>query len=198
MGYNEDSEIQYLPLAILCLSVFIFPGAAKYEEELPEESLFSAKILEKVTAIEGRLNELTLKVEGMEKRLSRLEKGLSQEVSQPNPIPKRPASKPFDEYIKSPAKDIEIGYGFQGIQVVYESSFGDTLFTGKIRNNTGGDRDILFFEIRAYDEKGELIGQGGFQILHIDKNTNEDFKVTMRGLKARQIARYTITCTRGF
>lgn len=196
-GYNKKTpKIQYLPLAVLCLSVFL--GATEPEENVLEDTRFGAKILEKVMALEASLSNLSRKVDEMEKRLSKLEKAPPpQEIFRKAQESENPIVKPLDEKIKSPAMDIDIGHGFRGINVSYESSFSDTVFTGEIENNTG-DRESVHFHVEAYDKEGKVIGKGGFHFMRIAMGERKSLELVIRGLNAKEIARYSITCTRGF
>lgn len=197
LGYNKENVKIHLPLAILFL--FVFLGATEPEENAPEENLFEAKILEKVLALEASISNLSHKINEIDKRLTKLEKAPPpQQIPQKAQEPASPIIKPLlEEKIKSPSVDLDIGHGFRGINVHYESSFSDTLFTGEIENNTG-DREFVHFHVEAYDDKGKIVGKGGFQFIRLTMGSREHFELVIRGLNAKDIARYSITCVRGF
>ena len=96
-----------LSLLILCLSLSLAVRPLPTVAEPPPtkeagEGLFERMIIDKITSIESNLKELTQKVENIEKRLSRVERGLVARPAGPPltsqggatpPVPQEPPKK---------------------------------------------------------------------------------------------------------
>ena len=164
-----------VPLAFLYL--FLFLGANDPQ----------VIILEKLTALEETLHEMALKLEGMERRLTALEKG----TTQPPKTTKAPSTP-----LKKPGF-VDIGQGLTVVNLVYKPVLNDTVFTGELENGSSKDYQFVLFNVEVLDAKGRVLGANAAYVMDIPMGARQSFEVTIYGVSAKDINRYIIKYVKG-
>src|SRR3989338_4155275 len=157
-----------VPLAFLYL--FLFLGANDPQ----------VIIMEKLTALEETLHEMALKLEGLEKRLTALEKG--------TPQPPKTTKAPYAP-LKKPGF-VDIGQGLTVVNLVYKPVLNDTVFTGKLENGSSKDYQFVLFNV-------EVLGANAAYVMDIPMGARQSFEVTIYGVSAKDINRYIIKYVKG-
>ncbi len=216
--YFNSRKYRILPL-ILCLFFSlgaelppsVFTGAPPIPRTdktatTDGEGLFERMIIDKITSMETNLKELTRKVEDIEKRLYRIERGL---VSRPGggsetaggtpslgggtaSAPQEPPKKRLKSQVPK-EKDIE--EGLRVIEVDYHGTGEkgeNTFFMGKMENNTVYDIGLALFKIEVYGEQGNLLGIESFEIKDVLRAWPKKFSLLIYKVDADLIADYTI------
>lgn len=165
-----------VPLAFLYL--FLFLGANDPQ----------AIILEKLTALEETLHEMALKLEGLEKRLTALEKGTAQ-------TPKS-TKVPSSASPKKPGF-VDIGQGLSIVNLTYKPVLNDTVFTGELENGSSKDYQFVLFNVEVLDAKGRVLGANAAYVMDIPMGARQSFEVTIYGVGVKDINRYIIKYVKG-
>lgn len=162
------------------------------------EGLFERMIIDKITSIESSLKELTRKVENIEKRLSRVERGLvarpagppltSQEGAAP-PAPQEPPKKRLKTTVP---KEKDIGDGLRVINVDYYGAGDNTLFKAEIENSTTDDIANALFKIEVYGEQNNLLGFESWELQDIKRAWPKKFTLLIYKVDPDLIANYTV------
>jgi hypothetical protein len=164
-----------LPLAFLYL--FLFLGASDPQ----------AVIMEKLTALEETLHEMALKLEGLEKRVTALEKGAGQ-------APK--TTKALTTPSKRPGF-VDIGQGLTIVNLIYKPVLNDTVFTGELENGSSKDLQFVLFNVEVLDSKGKVLGTNAAYVMDVPMGARQPFEVTIYGVNAKDINRYIIKYVKG-
>lgn len=151
------------------------------------------RIMEKMIALEQTLQELMEKVEGLDRRVTTLEKGAPARHEAPR------TAKPREGTAEKKAKKlIDIGQGFYVINLEYEGIVENTVFTGELENSSARDYQFVLIKVEVYDEKGKLLGDNVLNITGVPMGTTKPFKITIYGVNVRDVASYEIEFVKGF
>ena len=166
------------------------------------EGLFERMIIDKIISIESNLKELTQKVENIEKRLSRVERGLvarpagppltsqgGASVSGGPPIPQEPPKKRLKDTVP---KEKDIGDGLRVINVDYYGAGDNTLFKAEIENSTTDDIANALFKIEVYGEQNNLLGFESWELQDIKRAWPKKFTLLIYKVDPDLIANYTV------
>lgn len=166
------------------------------------EGLFERMIIDKITSIESSLKELTQKVENIEKRLSRVERGLVARPAGPPltsqggasasggpPAPQEPPKKRLKDTVPK-EKDIEDG--LRVINVDYYGAGDNTLFKAEIENSTSYDIANALFKIEVYGEQNNLLGFESWELQDILRAWPKKFTILIYKVDPDLIANYTV------
>lgn len=158
-------------------------------------------IIDKITSIESSLKELTQKVENIEKRLSRVERGLVARPAGPPltpltsqggatpPLPQEPPKKRLKDTVPK-EKDIEDG--LRVINVDYYGAGDNTLFKAEIENSTSYDIANALFKIEVYGEQNNLLGFESWELQDILRAWPKKFTILIYKVDPDLIANYTV------
>ena len=150
------------------------------------------RIMEKIIALEGTLQELMAKLDDVGKRVSALEKGQPAHRAAPKTgAPKKRAAN-------KPKKLIDIGHGFYVVDLEYESIVENTVFTGKLENSGGRDFQFVLIKVVAYDGKGRVLGDNVLNVTGAFAGVTVPFKITIYGVNTRDIVSYDFMFVKGF
>lgn len=154
---------------------------------------YQTRIMEKVIALEQTLQELMEKIEGMDRRITALEKGAPARRETPREV------KPQEGAMEKKAKKlIDIGQGFYVINLDYEGIVENTVFTGELENSGSRDYQFVLIKVEVYDEKGKLLGDNVLNISGMPMGTTKPFKITIYGVNVKDVADYEIKFVKGF
>jgi hypothetical protein len=204
MRLNLPRIYQLAPL-ILCLFLPLVAGPSQTVAESPTtkglgesgEGLFERMIIEKITSLESSLKELTQKVEGIEKRLSRLEKGLTERGTRPltsqGDSTSGPQSTPKKRLKDTVPKEKDIGDGLRVISVDYHGVEQNTFFKGEIENSTTDEIANALFKLEVYGEQGNLMGIEQFELKDLKRAWPKKFTLIIYRVDSDLIADYRIT-----
>jgi len=195
-----------LSLLILSLSLFLAVRPLSAVAEPPPtkeagEGLFERMIIDKITSIESNLKELTQKVENIEKRLSRVERGLVARpagppltplTSQGGATPPAPQEPPKKRLKDTVPKEKDIGDGLRVINVDYYGAGDNTLFKAEIENSTTDDIANALFKIEVYGEQNNLLGFESWELQDIKRAWPKKFTLLIYKVDPDLIANYTI------
>lgn len=162
------------------------------------EGLFERMIIDKITSIESNLKELTQKVENIEKRLSRVERGLVARPAGPPltsqgggtpPVPQEPPKKRLKDTVP---KEKDIGDGLRVINVDYYGAGDNTLFKAEIESSTSDDIANALFKIEVYGEQNNLLGFESWELQDIKRAWPKKFTLLIYKVDPDLIANYTV------
>ncbi len=167
--------------------------------EEPREGLFERMIIEKITSLESNLKELMGRVDSIEKRLTRVEKTLT-ERPVPPPFQAQDQASPMTTTQEPPKKRLkplvpkekDIGNGLRVIAVDYHGTGENTFFKGEIENSTRDDIESALFKIEIYGEQGDLLGQESLELKDIKRAWPKKFTLILYKVDSDLIADYTI------
>ena len=112
------------------------------------------RIMEKVIALEQTLQELMDKIEGLDRRITALEKGAPAHRETPRAAPPQESAAE-----KKAKKLMDIGQGFYVLNLEYEGVVENTVFTGELENSGTKDYQFVLLKVEVYDGKGKQIGR---------------------------------------
>lgn len=151
------------------------------------------RIMEKVIALEQTLQELMDKIEGLDRRITALEKGAPAHRETPRVAPPQESAAE-----KKAKKLIDIGQGFYVLNLGYEGIVENTIFTGELENSGTKDYQFVLLKVEVYDGKGKLLGDNVLNIDGMSVGTTKPFKITIYGVNVRDVANYEIKFVKGF
>ncbi|MFN3467244.1 MAG: FxLYD domain-containing protein [Candidatus Brocadiales bacterium] len=147
-----------------------------------------AIVLEKLMALEETLHEMALKLDGLEKRVTALEKGTTQAPK----ATKTPSMAP-----RRATGSVDIGQGLTIVNLTYKPVLGDTVFTGELENGSSRDYQFVLFNVEVLDTKGKVLGANAAYVMEIPMGARQPFEVTIYGVSAKDISRYIIKYVKG-
>ncbi|MHC4275767.1 MAG: FxLYD domain-containing protein [Planctomycetota bacterium] len=191
LGDKGGARWSFKP-SVMVLCVLLFLCSLTGSLSPVEAGDAERRIMEKIIALEGTLQELMAKLDGIDKRVSALEKGQPAHRAAPKAVvPKRGAAN-------KPRKLIDIGQGFYVIDLEYEGIVENTVFTGKLENSGGRDYQFVLIKVVAYDGKGKALGDNVLNVTGAFAGVTVPFKMTIYGVNARDIASYDFKFVKGF
>lgn len=190
IGHNDTNGTRWnfnLPMMVLCVFLLLGPlGSLDADDS-------QTKIMEKIIALEQTLQELMNRIEGLDKRITALEKGAPARREAPRTAV--PQEVPAEKKIQ---KLIDIGQGFYVINLEYGGIVENTVFTGELENRGAGDYQFVLIKVEVYDEKGKLLGDNVLNITGMPAGTAKPFKITIYGVNVRDVASFEIKFVKGF
>ncbi|MFQ5956326.1 MAG: FxLYD domain-containing protein [Candidatus Brocadiales bacterium] len=187
IGHKDtDSSGWKFSLPMVTLYLFLLLGSLGANDS-------QARILEKMIALEETLQELMVKINGLDRRITALEKGM------PPTRPEKPmAAKPRKGIKKDKKKVIDIGQGFYVLNLDFEGIVENTIFTGELENSGSRDYQFALISVEAYDEKGNVLGKEVLNVTGMPAGSTKPFKVTIYGVNVKDVASYNIKFVKGF
>ena len=164
-------------------------------------SAYADDVLEKLNSLEIAVSNLTIRIDALEKRLAAIEKTLikSPKTEAKEPVKETKAEpKPKKAAPAGPEDFVSIGGGFLLENVNYKASLGDTIFSGEIENQSIKGYKTVIFNIKVFDEKGNVLGSHDFYVQELERGAKVPFEVTLFGVNTKSIARYAVKFDRGF